>query len=115
VVILDLDSAAQVQGYEQGMDMLNRLARKRRFIITPGKQGKVYARLDWGRWIADCPFCKGAEYVSRVGRLFFCLSCGMKDNGGHPMHAVFPRDLQEIEASAASKSVEFQNWRRGVE
>jgi hypothetical protein len=41
---------------------------------------RACARIDHGRWIADCAFgCGSAEYVSKVDRRSFCIECG---NGG---------------------------------
>ena len=37
---------------------------------------RAVARVDHGRWIADCPFgCGGAELVSFDRPLFFCCEC----------------------------------------
>ena len=38
------------------------------------KPEKVYARLNYGRWIADCNICNGAEIVT-PGKPFVCFSC----------------------------------------
>lgn len=53
-------------------------------------QGVVTARYEGRRLLADCPYCTGAELVDKEDRLFFCFSCGMTANGGHPMAARLP-------------------------
>ncbi len=79
--------------------------------LAPGLQGAVAARLEWGRWLADCPFCSGAELVSRAQPRFFCISCGMKQNGGHAMTAVFPPNREVIESALENLPRYLQQWR----
>lgn len=57
----------------------------------------VLARADFGRWIADCPYCGGAEYVDPDEPIFFCCSCGMELNSGEARPVEFPADREEIE------------------
>jgi hypothetical protein len=86
----DLQDLAVEMGQRGGAAALQaHIAHRRRWRMTPGVQGTVTARLDGERWLADCPFCAGAELVARsVG--FFCMSCGMVANGGHPCAVTFP-------------------------
>lgn len=40
----------------------------------------AHARIDYGRWIADCPYgCGGAQVPPWTDRRFFCINCA---NGG---------------------------------
>ncbi len=105
--------AAQPNGlqFRSGWDLTRRMAAKKRWRIDEHSQGAVMARIDWGRWIADCPCCAGAEFVSRKDRRFFCLNCGMVGNDGHPMQVVFPPDAKTIEAELDGVPVQHQNWR----
>lgn len=50
------------------------------------------ARVDFGRWIADCPdpVCGGAEYVEPAERIFFCFNCGNALLGGDARQVKFP-------------------------
>ena len=61
----------------------------------------VKARLDFGRWIADCE-CGGAEAVDPKEPIFFCVSCGNLKVSGRLRRVVFPDDWQEIEAQVMS-------------
>lgn len=61
----------------------------------------VQARLDAGRWIADCPIgCGGAEMVSQADPVFLCLSCG---SGDMWWPVSFPGHLRAIEAEVAKR------------
>jgi len=69
-----------------------------RYAYT-GKVGgdPVAARIDFGRWIADCPDCSGAEYVDYDDPVFFCVSCGNEDNEGKARPVVFPNEAERAE------------------
>lgn len=68
----------------------------------------VFARLEVGRWIADCK-CGGAEYVDPADPIFFCMSCGNTEYGGAIRPVVFPEKRNEIEA--AVKAGLWISWR----
>ena len=77
----------------------------------------IKARINWGRWIADCPQCGGAEDV-RVGLPFVCK--GLVAAGFHGEHTAcgftadveFPKtaDKLMIEALLVRRPVPFRNW-----
>lgn len=118
IPVIDLDDRAAERGFANGSAYMRWMAGKRRMKIAKGADGvAVQARVNHGRWIADCPYCAGAELVSRKGREFYCLSCGMKENGGKPLPVTFPPDLAEIDAALARVTEEYQNWsaERGLE
>lgn len=62
----------------------------------------VAARVDFGRWIADCE-CGGAEYVEPTDRVFFCQSCGT-----HGRPVIFPDDIAGIEAELLQRQVLYR-------
>lgn len=64
-----------------------------------GKVGKkkVEARIDWGRWLVDCP-CGGAALVTAEEPFTYCTNCGNGYVGGEALTVVFPPDRAEIEA-----------------
>ncbi len=108
--IIDLDDLAQERGFADGEAMLTIVSRRLHHTKRPETDGTIRARVDWGRWLCDCPLCGGAELVSREARVFYCLSCGMKDQGGHPMRVTFPDDAEEIEAELDTREPKYQNW-----
>ena len=73
----------------------------------------VKARLNWGRWICDCPTenCNNAEYAiwNQVNRKeMICAVCG---NGIWKIS--IPRHKKQIEQAVSSRPVENQNWEQG--
>jgi hypothetical protein len=64
----------------------------------------VKARIDFGRWIADCE-CGGAEYVDPNEPIFYCLSCGNEQTHGDARKVLFPDNLKEIEAAVLERAV----------
>lgn len=116
--IVDLDDHArslprQGRPYRDGAQLVADLAGRRHFEVKPGTRGSVAAVVNHGRWIARCPLCNGAEMVSREGREFFCLSCGMQRNGRQAMRVLFPEDGEAIEAALAPRPIENRNWEPG--
>lgn len=111
--IVDLDDLARRCGHADGKTFNRWLARMRGIALPEGRQGEVEAHLEHGRWLAHCPFCAGAELVSRESREFFCFSCGMQANGGKPMRVVFPRNRARIEAVLERREADNQHWHPG--
>jgi hypothetical protein len=89
-MVIDAEQLAASIGLGTAKRMRHRLAQRRAMPYKPGCVGTVTARIDGGRLVADCPYCKGAEVVSRTDREFFCFSCGMVGNDSHPMAVVLP-------------------------
>lgn len=108
--VIDLDDLAKQRDFRDGEDMLTIVSRRLHHTKRAETEGEVVARVDWGRWLADCPLCGGAELVSRKAGVFYCLSCGMADQDGKPMRVLFPDDAEEIEAELNTRLPKFQNW-----
>lgn len=71
------------------------------------------ARIDWGRWIVDCPYCHGAmaAFIEEPS-LFFCRKC--KNDGTYkPIEVKFPNEKAEIETLLEKRPKANQNWRVG--
>jgi hypothetical protein len=111
--ITDLEDMARRAGAADGDAYSARLAQRLGYIRTPGTRGEIEARIDGGRWLCDCPFCGGAEMVSRKGATFFCLSCGMAENGGQAQRVAFPENREAIEMLLEPLPAPAQRWRRG--
>jgi hypothetical protein len=67
----------------------------------------VTARVDFGRWIADCE-CGGAEYVDPEHTFFFCQSCGNQAFGGQLRSVIFPDEetRAQIEVALTAREVD---------
>lgn len=82
--------------------------------ITPPADGldlsvTAYARVNHGRWIADCPFdgCRGAEYVDVDEPVFFCCECRNAPVQHHPVRVEIPaaKHRREIETVLLARPV----------
>ncbi len=85
------------------------LAHNRGLKFAEGTEGAVPARVNHGRWLADCPYCAGAELVE-TNEVFYCFSCGMEKNGSHPAAVTFPANRAEIERVLELREIDNQNW-----
>ena len=72
--------------------------------------GEVMAEVNHGRWIARCSVCGGAEEAAWQEPIFYCLSCGNAENGGHTMGIIFPENRVEIEGVLLARPMENRNW-----
>lgn len=73
----------------------------------------LVARLDTGRWIADCDneACGGAELVNRADPTFYCLSCFNYAHGYAMTRVVFPDNADEIEEVLLTRPhTDFMSW-----
>lgn len=89
-------------------DDANSSRRVRAHILKRGMKpqdgdGNVWAYVNHGRWVADCP-CGGAELI-REGQPLLCGSCA------HKREVVWPPDIEDIEAVLEQrKDRSTQNW-----
>jgi hypothetical protein len=67
----------------------------------------LYARVDFMRWLVDCPHCGGAEYIDPEEPFFFCVSCGNAENRGDAYPVIVPskRDRDAIERALLERPV----------
>lgn len=78
----------------------------------------VSARIEQGRWIADCPTldCSGAEFVSFDSPVFFCCECRNAAFGNKtlPMDAPSGKTKTDIEAVLLARADRVnRNWLSG--
>lgn len=66
----------------------------------------VYARVDFGRWIADCEMGH-ASYVEPSDDLFWCYMCGNAPANGAARHVIFPQNRKEIEQELLRREVKL--------
>lgn len=73
------------------------------------------ARVDWGVWIVDCPYCPGAAKVDWGEPLTFCLSCHNEKAGHRWVAVVLPTQEERaaIEAALEGLPEDAQHWRPG--
>lgn len=76
-------------------------------LISEVSDVPIAARIDAGRWLADCPVgCGGAEMVSAADPVFLCISCGSDDKW---WPVVFPGNRTVIEAEIIKRS-DVNGW-----
>jgi len=108
------DKATQ-EGHGTVLDRIQALAKKYNHAVKFDKLGGsvVCARIDYGRWIADCE-CGGAEYVDPQEPIFICMNCGNKAISGRARTVVFPENIKEIEENTMNEPAGgWQSWKRG--
>lgn len=79
-------------------------------VLDASNGAPVVAYVNHGRWVADCPDCNGAEFVS-MGAPFMCSNCL---NGGSGVYrpVTIPAQRDAIERRLLQrKRVETRNWR----
>jgi len=74
---------------------------------------EVAARVNEGRWIADCPFCGGAQFTSPDDRRFLCADCGNVEIGGKWMRVIWPAVPEAIEDVLVIRPTENRHWLPG--
>lgn len=83
---------AKELGYDNYREMIVILAEQTgKYWSGEWSDSKVYARIDFGRWIADCE-CGGASYVDYDDDIFYCAMCGNQSTQGKARHVIFPAD-----------------------
>ena len=67
------------------------------------------ARIEYSRWIVDCPNCGGAEFVFEDKR-FLCSQCGNSDIQGQIRRVVMPQKRTEIEDILSKRKIINRHW-----
>jgi hypothetical protein len=76
-----------------------------KWIITKRTSDQtVTARIDFGRWVADCP-CGACAYVEPAEPVYYCWNCQNKDVNGDYKTVIFPDNKNEIEAEILLREV----------
>lgn len=108
--IITAKTIARRDGVMTVTDWLRKAAARKGAMVPDMVGGApVIARIDHGRWIADCE-CKGAEYVDPDEPVFLCLSCLNQGNGGHmrPVKFPSPKDRAKIEKNLSPEN--YHSW-----
>lgn len=88
--IYDGDDKAREEGFPNYRLRITRsTANNHHWSGEEGDLDPITARIDYGRWIADCE-CGGSEYVSATYPVFFCFSCGNAFHAGKSRPVIFP-------------------------
>ncbi|MEV4159013.1 hypothetical protein [Nonomuraea dietziae] len=88
---------------------------QRRGQVVPRPTGHnptvhAYARVDYGRWIADCPWGCGAAHNLPAGAdSYWCTECA-GGGWGHTAALVWPDQLDKLTTNLESLPVVLQFW-----
>lgn len=105
--IFDGEDKAKELGYLNYVDMVLELAsiKNKQISNEAIKNNPVYARIDFGRWLADCE-CGAANYISRSNlNFYYCVTCGNIMTNGKVRSVVMPDNFQEIEIELLRRKV----------
>lgn len=89
-----------------------RLAQRNIIQRIPIEGKPLKSRVEYGRWIVDCPNCGGAEFAFE-DRLFVCSLCQDSDIGGKPRRVVMPRNRRRIEELLGRRFILNRHWLSG--
>lgn len=109
--IVTSKTLAKRDGCKSAIEWIGRAAIRKGVRIDPVNldASEVVARIDHGRWIADCE-CNGAEYVDPGEPIFFCLDCLNANHGGklRPVRFPPPEVREKIIAGLSEKN--YHSW-----
>ncbi|MFD9943192.1 hypothetical protein ACFWYW_14635 [Nonomuraea sp. NPDC059023] len=71
---------------------------------------RAYARVDDGRWIADCPWqCGSAFNLPAEATWFWCTQCAAAGSG-HTAALIWPEHMEQLTANLQSLPTALQFW-----
>lgn len=117
--IVTADHYAKREGANSVFERIQKLAKKVAMrggpiLHIPSRDPRgqtVFAEINFGQWIATCE-CGGAEMVSPGDPVFFCFSCGNRENNRYLRPVIFPDGREEIERLVLERPV---NDARGLD
>jgi len=71
--------------------------------------GEVSARINHGRWIADCAGCNSALVVDLGQPVFMCVECGNAANDRKWLKVTVPRNRKAIETELLKRPMNGRN------
>jgi len=92
-------------------DQLNPVSVEQAMAALPGPPEiaiSVYA--NHGRWVVECPDCRGAQMASAEDRRFMCHECANVAVEGLWRAVVWPEDHAEIDAALSGRPMVNRNW-----
>lgn len=72
---------------------------------------EAWARVNYGQWIIDCPFCNSAILADSDDLRFFCVECSSAENGHRWVDVIWPENAAAIEHELMQRRNEAnRNW-----
>ena len=67
------------------------------------------ARIEYARFLVDCPNCLSAEFAFE-DKLFFCSLCKNSDIGGKVRKVKMPKERKQIENILSVRPIKNRHW-----
>ena len=99
-----------ISGANMARQMLSRRSLLKRGLISDAPPLK--ARIEYARWIVDCPNCGGAEFAIEDG-LFMCFECKNSDVENKARQVVLPSRRKRLEEILALRPIMHRHWKDG--
>jgi len=93
-----------------GRKLAVRFLKRDRILNLPVLDAKpLEARIEFARYIVDCPNCNSAEYAFE-DKLFFCSQCLNSDIQGKARKVKMPKDRKKIETILGKRPIKNRHW-----
>ncbi len=93
-----------------GRKLAVRFLKRDRILNLPVYDGKpLEARIEFARYLVDCPNCNSAEYAFE-DKLFFCSQCLNSDVQGKARKVKMPKDRKQIEEILGKRAIKNRHW-----
>ena len=93
-----------------GRKMAVRFLQRDRILNLPIYDAKpLEARIEYARFIVDCPNCNSAEYAFE-DNLFLCSQCSNSDVQGKVRKVKMPKDRKQIEDILGKRPIKNRHW-----
>ena len=93
-----------------GRKLAVKFLQRDRILNLPVLDAKpLEARIEYARYIVDCPNCNSAEYAFEDG-LFFCSQCKNSDIDGKVRGVIMPAERSQIESILSMRPIKNRHW-----
>ncbi len=93
-----------------GRKLAVKFLKRDRILNLPVYDGKpLEARIEFARYLVDCPNCNSAEYAFE-DNLFFCSQCLNSDVQGKVRKVKMPKDRKQIEDILGKRAIKNRHW-----
>ncbi len=93
-----------------GRNLAVKFLKRGRILNSPICDTKpLEARIEYARYIIDCPNCNSAEFAFE-DNLFFCSQCLNSDIQGRVRKVKMPEDRKQIEEILSKRMIKNRHW-----
>jgi len=96
-----------IAGRDEAVKLLNI---RDRLLTLPVLDAKpIEARIEYARYIVDCPNCNNAEFAFE-DKLFLCSLCKNSNVGGKVRKVKMPKERKKIEDELSKRPIKNRHW-----